>query len=676
MFQTKGLFSQVRCPHAQSCLLPNCIFLHPAAAYPDPQPSNAGHVALQAGDDHDGQRKRRKVESEESTNPQLKDEPISSTPKASQPRGAVVKPHDNPAKKTSSLHRPVSPPPLRRPTQDGKQTQAAPTLAKVGGTTKAPAKAPLKKEGLNPRALKRGAPATHDMRFRLLRALHEQFVRLNTELAKDAKDDEEKLVLSEQELITKALDIEENATASAPIYSNVVKNNILLYKRMTVAKWKEERAKDVAAEEARYNPPPSDPIPSKPLDSPKVIETGLNTEEEINLLPRLLTPVDGLSKHGYVNSVPTATEIAAAERGVEAAKGWEVCDRCKSRFQVFPERREEDGALSSGGPCIHHYGKPYWQDRLASDPKSKREKRYRCCGEAMGDSSGCTKTESHVFKITEVKRLASVLNFIETPANANASPDKPVCIDGEMGYTVFGLELIRLTATSWPSGSELLDVLVKPVGGILDLNSRYSGVWPADMAEAIPYSAAGTSSNSNSNALRVVSSPAEARSLLLQHLSPQTPLIGHGLENDLNAIRLVHPTLIDTALLFPHKAGLPYRNALKMLMETHLNRRIQVTQNVDGKVIGHDSKEDANAAGELVRLAIGREWARMRREGWKLMGGAFLPPTPKETPVRLSVRELERDFTVPAAPQRIIPAKRQAGEKRNRNETEFEEGEL
>ncbi len=149
------------------------------------------------------------------------------------------------------------------------------------------------------------------------------------------------------------------------------------------------------------------------------------------------------------------------------------------------------------------------------------------------------------------------------------------------------------------------------------------------------------------------------------------------LENDLNAIRMIHPTIIDTALLFPHKAGLPYRNGLKALMSTHLNRQIQVV--VDGKMEGHDSKEDANAAGELVRFALANEWAKMKREGWVVKDGEFRPPTPKGVlgapagpKASMSVEYLERE-----QPIRIL-SKIGAGRKRTTAEFEAdaEDGEV
>ncbi|TVY60706.1 RNA exonuclease, partial [Lachnellula suecica] len=505
MFTSKGLFSEIQCPYQDTCVLPRCIFAHSSGQSRSAPVVAQNYVSVDNGQDQEGMRKRQKVahyelpdtasEKPTSTNVIQPVEPSSLSSETRNPPQKV--------KRISTLTRPVSPPPLRNKPQNGISVLTKPLatqdatipasksgsgtasfLLKLASQKKAPIETPIKKEGLNPRPLKIPNPATHQMRFKLLQALHGQFKRLNSELEKDANDVEELLVLSEQALITKALDIEEEAAHTPTIYSNAVRNKILLYKKMTVKQWKEEREKDAAKAKAKVEASMSDTASSKPKPPPKVIETGLKTEEEIMLLPRLYTPITGLSKHGYVTAIPTEEEIETARKGVEMAGGWEVCDRCKSRFQAFPGRREEDGALTSGGKCTYHYGRTFFADRSASDPKAKREKRYKCCGEAMGDSAGCIQADHHVFSIKEAKRLASILNFEKTPENPAKALSNPVCIDGEMGYTVQGFELIRLTATSWPTGAPLFDVLVRPIGEILDLNSRYSGVWPKHMAAA------------------------------------------------------------------------------------------------------------------------------------------------------------------------------------------------
>jgi RNA exonuclease 1 len=543
------------------------------------------------------------------------------------------------AEKLHTAHKEVSPPPPRRSvnslsTSAGLKTPIKPkderSSIAVPSSSNPVAKKPVqtrKAETLNPRMLSH-APASHHIRLKLIQALHEHMARVNKELSSDEDALKKNLVMSEQEVIWKVLDEEENTARTMPeIYSNVIKNRILKLKRSSVKDWRAEleaAAKEKAAQEQAEGEKAA--LKTSVNELPVELDSGLSLQQELSLLPRIYTPLENLAKHGYVISVPSDSDIDIAREGIKAAKGWENCDRCKNRFQVFPGRREEDGALTSGGKCTYHWGKPIWQERDAKNPTAKRERKYRCCGEPVGDSVGCTQSDCHVFKVSEVKRLAALLNFIETPENPNLKSNAPVCVDCEMGYTVYGLEIIRLTATMWPHGEELLDVLVRPKGEVLDLNSRFSGVWPKQIAEAVPFSEEKNHKNSLDGAkkLSIVSSPAEARRLLLEHLSPRTPLIGHGLENDLNATRLIHSTVIDTALLYPHKAGLPYRNGLKYLMATHLNRNIQVV--VDGKMDGHDSKEDANAAGDLVRWAVKNKWQKMQREGWKIVDGKLYDP--------------------------------------------------
>jgi hypothetical protein len=499
---------------------------------------------------------------------------------------------------------------------------------------------PRKPETLNPRHLKSAAPAAHDFRYKALKLLHDQFQRHNEDLKKDAKD-EKKLVLSAQELIWLALDEEQKMAVDKPsVYQNIIKNRIMTYKRMTPSQWKDERAAECKKKEAQATPGNTR---KSVLGPPKVIDTGLTPEQEVEFLARLHTPIDGLSKWGYVPTPPTEADIAKAREGGEASLGWEVCDRCTTRFQVFPGRREEDGALTSGGKCVHHPGRPYFPERAFGDT-DRPAKKYRCCQQVVSESPGCVSGNTHVFKTTSPARLASIIPFAETPPNPLVPKDRAVCFDCEMGYTVRGMELIRLTATSWPDGKELLDVLVRPVGEILDLNSRYSGVWPEDMVNAEPWSAEKASIQDQTDKqktekstneadtkpptkkkMQIVSSPTVARDLLFSLLSPSTPLIGHGLENDLNSVRIIHPTLIDTILLYPHRRGLPMRHGLKMLMETQLNRAIQV-ETVDGKVVGHDSAEDARAAGELVRLKVMEKWKDLKAEGWTVEEGGFVAP--------------------------------------------------
>ena len=77
-----------------------------------------------------------------------------------------------------------------------------------------------------------------------------------------------------------------------------------------------------------------------------------------------------------------------------------------------------------------------------------------------------------------------------------------------------------------------------------DYNTRFSGVAEEGFSKA-------------------TLSLASIRKALDNLINRETILVGHALDNDLKAMRIVHKKCIDTAILFPHQAGPPYRRALK-----------------------------------------------------------------------------------------------------------------
>lgn len=96
------------------------------------------------------------------------------------------------------------------------------------------------------------------------------------------------------------------------------------------------------------------------------------------------------------------------------------------------------------------------------------------------------------------------------------------------------------------------------------------------------------------------------RSCLFQiGVGKDTIIVGHGLENDLNALRIIHHNILDTAILFPHPAGMPFRNSLRNLAADVLKKFIQdATPQKKGDnlpVATHSSYEDALTTLELLR---------------------------------------------------------------------------
>lgn len=620
MFTSLGLFGEIPCPQGNGCTLLNCIFSHDNK----PAPAEARNSRITSSGDDGPPSKRAKVENTQllgSSIPyhSLKESSLETGRHSSEsvtPKRSQNTPNTSGAQEMSqptSSHGP--------PKSSGNEPAKRTNTTSAGSPSQLPPrKAP--KETLNPRMLPH-APATHGSRTTILQKLHSAMTALNEKLRKDKNGSNRCFVLTPDELITMALDEEEKFARDSPsIYGNVIRLRIVRVTKMGTDEWAKEVMSHLNARYYKINPV------QKPRTIPRPINTGLTPAEEIAVVSQLVTPVTGLEEHGYVTKQPTDADVETAKRGVDESKGWEKCDRCGQRFQVFPGRRE-DGTLASGGHCDYHPGRPVYPQRKKTDHVTGPSQPYfPCCSEALGTSTGCTKANTHVFKVSETKRLASTLQFKTTPSQPGKGPLEPVSIDCEMGYTTLGLELIRLTAVSWPKGCDLLDVLVRPMGEVLDLNTRFSGVTPQHYASASPYGTPVPSINAPSAdekkttnpPLQLVQSPAEARDLLLKLLQPETPLIGHAIDNDLNACRIIHPTIIDTVLLYPHPKGLPIRISLKALVQRHLGRDIQVGDN------GHDSKEDSIATGDLVRVKVGEKWKELKKKGQKIEDGRLVCP--------------------------------------------------
>ena len=90
---------------------------------------------------------------------------------------------------------------------------------------------------------------------------------------------------------------------------------------------------------------------------------------------------------------------------------------------------------------------------------------------------------------------------------------------------------------------------------------------------------------------------ADIQDRVLSLLTPDAVLIGHSLDSDLAALKLSHPSVVDTSIIYPHPRGPPAKSSLKFLTQRYLNREIQ--QGHGSK--GHNSIEDAKACLDLVR---------------------------------------------------------------------------
>lgn len=294
-------------------------------------------------------------------------------------------------------------------------------------------------------------------------------------------------------------------------------------------------------------------------------------------LKAYLMTEEQLQEHGYPRTSPEAAGKAVIynlpEKKAITDPFNKICCRCGAEYKI-----NTNGNCIRKEECSFHWGR-LRRHKVAGG----WETNYSCCAAAVG-APGCQVSKQHV----QDGRKESFDGYVTTFSKA-LPPDGNggvFALDCEMCYTKQGLELTRVTVID----SELkviYDTFVKPEIKVVDYNTRFSGVTEEDLESA-------------TITLR------DVQAVLLSMFSAESILIGHSLESDLLALKLIHSSVVDTAIVFPHRLGLPYKRALRNLMADHLKRIIQ--DNVEG----HDSSEDASACMELMFWKI-KEDAKVKR---------------------------------------------------------------
>jgi RNA exonuclease 1 len=177
-------------------------------------------------------------------------------------------------------------------------------------------------------------------------------------------------------------------------------------------------------------------------------------------------------------------------------------------------------------------------------------------------------------------------------------------LDCEMCETAKGKVLTRVSIVDF-NDNIILDELVKPDDEITDYLTLYSGITEEKLRN-------------------VTTTLEDIQSKLLERISSTDFLIGHSLENDLNVLKIRHPNIVDTSVIFEHPKGAPYKSSLKYLTNKYLNKVIQESS--------HDSVEDSRCCLELIKL--------------KLVEGGLLGRVIGNVPISEDLRKFKKTATI------------------------------
>jgi RNA exonuclease 1 len=194
----------------------------------------------------------------------------------------------------------------------------------------------------------------------------------------------------------------------------------------------------------------------------------------------------------------------------------------------------ENGFLESQPcmiPCVFHPG--------TIDGSTKC---YDCCGQHVSEPKPCCTSDVHRLREYQPGHLQRLYQLYPTPPSYNAKQENrplrdAVSIDCEMGTAVIGdPELIRVSAIDYYTGEVLVNNLVATDQPMQHLNTKYSGVTWGQMNHAL-------------RTRKTLDGKAGARNALWRFVGPHTILVGHGVSNDLRAMRWIHPRVVDSLMI-------------------------------------------------------------------------------------------------------------------------------
>ncbi|KAH9361016.1 hypothetical protein HPB48_016548 [Haemaphysalis longicornis] len=282
----------------------------------------------------------------------------------------------------------------------------------------------------------------------------------------------------------------------------------------------------------------------------------LRTHDVYDQLLRYVLSPQELDRCGYPRLCPDKPgRVLFMQGGENAYSSHKTCSRCRASFVIT-----HGGEYYANSACFFHTG------RCSAIG-------FSCCG-ASADHPGCNSSYYHVCPLGARDKWDTAALAFVCSRRRHGGTREVFALDCEMCFTIRGLELARVSVVDC-NGTTVYDSYVRPGSPVLDYNTAFSGITAAHLRN-------------------VHTTLQDVQAALLRLFNVSTVLVGHGLENDLRVLRMVHDTVVDTAVVFSHPWGLPYRRSLRSLVGEYLKR------GVPNGPLGHDSVEDAKACMELI----------------------------------------------------------------------------
>ncbi|PGH16602.1 hypothetical protein AJ79_01708 [Helicocarpus griseus UAMH5409] len=357
------------------------------------------------------------------------------------------------------------------------------------------------------------------------------------------------------------------------------------------------------------------------------------TPEYISSLQALVCSPEKLRKNGYVLNL-------LSEKDLERKKKCGGCGKSMAKYldNKKPKNGESKGCSEKPGHSpskdnnlsqkkeMDEQNQKEQKDGDKSEPKqvplrcrfhpgrplgNRGNKFWSCCNKRI-DADPCGGAEHHRgrhYRPGDIERLWKY--HFTPPARAGSSEIRAaVAIDCEMGQAASGdSELIRLTLIDYFSSEILIDSLVYPRVPMEHYRTRFSGVTRRDMEAA---RIAGTCFLGRD----------DARKALWKYVGPNTVVVGHSASNDLDSLRWIHPTVIDTYIV---ESAIQKEIEKQIKKEEEKEKRAQAKAERNGLIASKGLFSDINRDGqnnEQSKPEVGTEASK----------GLSNPDTPASNP--------------------------------------------